>query len=333
MKNAEGEKIVTKEGSSKVWNYHPNLPLPNSPVFHFPPRLREVFKWFQRGWLSVSAITIWLALAVTIYNWFQPSLTEWSMQAIFEMLLRNLFLLITVAGGLHIWLWALQKQGEKLKFDSREMVCNNGTFTFRNQLLDNIFWSIAWGVPIWTFYEVLYFRAVDSGVSPTFQFSDNPIWFIIFFWVILLWKGFHFYWVHRFLHWRPYYRIAHAVHHRNLNTGPWSGLSMHPLEILPYFSGLLIHLIIPSNPVHFLFHVYTLALNPALSHSGFDALLVRDKRRLELGEFFHQLHHRYFECNYGTPEMPWDKWFSTFHDGTERDTHRTRERKRKMSGT
>ena len=105
---------------------------------------------------------------------------------------------------------------------------------------------------------------------------------------------------------------------------------MRPLETLPYLSSLLIHLVVPSNPVHLLFHTYALTLNPALAHSGFDALLVRDKRQLELGEFFHQLHHRYFECNYGTPEMPWDKWFATYHNGTEEDTRSTRERKKRM---
>jgi hypothetical protein len=236
MKNAEGDEVLVPEGQSKIWNYHPNLPVPNSPVFRFPPRVRFVLNWFRRGWLALSGATIWVALAFAVYTWFQPSLAEWSVQAVGFMLLRNLALILIVAGGLHLWLWAMRQQGDWLKFDSRDMMRDNGTFTFRNQVLDNMFWSIAWGVPIWTLYEVIYFRAVDTGLAQTFQFSDNPVWFILFFWVILLWKGFHFYWVHRFLHWPPYYRIAHAVHHRNLNTGPWSGLSMHPLETLPYFS-------------------------------------------------------------------------------------------------
>ena len=49
-----------------------------------------------------------------------------------------------------------------------------------------------------------------------------------------------------------------------------------------------------------------------------------------MGDFFHQLHHRYFECNYGTVEMPWDKWFGSFHDGSDQGTQETRERKKKM---
>ena len=57
--------------------------------------------------------------------------------------------------------------------------------------------------------------------------------------------------------------------------------------------------------------------NAVIAHSGFDGLVLNDKKRLSLGRFHHQLHHRHFECNYGNAEMPWDKWFKTFHDGSD----------------
>jgi len=59
------------------------------------------------------------------------------------------------------------------------------------------------------------------------------------------------------------------------------------------------------------------ALTAVTSHAGFDALLVKDKSTLALGNFHHQMHHRYFECNYGTLDIPWDKFFGSFHSGTE----------------
>ena len=49
-----------------------------------------------------------------------------------------------------------------------------------------------------------------------------------------------------------------------------------------------------------------------------------------IGGFFHQLHHRYYECNYGSPEFLLDKWFGTYNDGTEKMTMKIRERKRRM---
>ncbi len=72
------------------------------------------------------------------------------------------------------------------------------------------------------------------------------------------------------------------------------------------------------------------SLTAATSHTGYQAVLVRDKSYLALGTFHHQMHHRYFDCNYGKLEMPWDKWFGSFHDGTE-DSHETfKARKEKM---
>ena len=85
-----------------------------------------------------------------------------------------------------------------------------------------------------------------------------------------------------------------------------------------------------SSPVHLMFHGYMQSIHPIFSHSGFEKLYVADKERARMGDFFHQLHHRYFECNYGTVEMPWDRWFGSFHDGTEAATIETRARKKRM---
>jgi len=49
---------------------------------------------------------------------------------------------------------------------------------------------------------------------------------------------------------------------------------------------------------------------------------------MALGHFHHQLHHRYFECNYGTIELPCDVWFDSFHDGTQEATERMRQKQR-----
>ena len=58
MKNAEGEDILVPEGKSKIWNYHPNLPVPNSPIFRWRPRIGFVLNWFRRGWFALSGATI-----------------------------------------------------------------------------------------------------------------------------------------------------------------------------------------------------------------------------------------------------------------------------------
>ena len=126
------------------------------------------------------------------------------------------------------------------------------------------------------------------------------------------------------------YKRFHALHHRNVNIGPWSGLSMHPVEHLLYFSTVLIHCLVASHPVHLINHLIYQGPGAAMTHTGYEDLLVSDKRRLALGTFYHQLHHRFFECNYGNQEMPWDRWFGSFHDGTDERTREIRERKKRM---
>ncbi len=91
---------------------------------------------------------------------------------------------------------------------------------------------------------------------------------------------------------------------------------MHPIEHVMYLSFVFIHLIVATHPVHMFFLGHTKLLSAVTSHSGCEDVLVSGKRTIEFGEFFHQIHHRYFDCNYETLMMPWDRWLGSFHDGT-----------------
>lgn len=203
-------------------------------------------------------------------------------------------------------------------------------FSFNNQVLDNIFWSIASGVTVWTLYEVLYFWGVANNVIPTLGFTSNPIAFVGWLLILPIFNSAHFYLIHRLLHWPPLFKRVHLLHHKNIHIGPWSGMSMHPVEHIIYISSVLIHFIIASHPVIVLLHLYMRCMAPAFSHSGFEKLLIKDKTVTEAADFHHQLHHKYFECNYGTVEMPWDRWFGSVHDGSTEATHAVKERRRKM---
>jgi lathosterol oxidase len=315
------------------WNYRPDHPVVLNPLFQWPPKPIAVLKWYSAYWFVASTTTFTIVLATVIYFVLLPPLS--AMQSLgWEWMLRvwlaNLVPHALTAGTLHMWLYHWRAQDKRFKYDARDQARNNGTFTFRNQILDNMFWTLASGVTLWSIAQIGVFWAMANGWAPAFLFPDNPVWFVLMFPFLVVWSSFHFYWVHRLLHWPPLYKLAHALHHRNVNVGPWSGISMHPIEHLLFYTNFLIHLIVPTHPVHLLFHGYMQSIHPVFSHSGFDQLYVADKSRAKIGDFFHQLHHRYFECNYGTVEMPWDKWFGSFHDGSEAATTETRARKKQM---
>lgn len=318
---------------SKEWNYRPDLPLTNPSIFQWPPRPGFLLNWFYRNWLMLSERVLMVLAAVALWMFAYPSLDSartFAVGWIAQVWLINIMLMILVAGGLHWYFYMRRGQGKKLKFDHREPAKNNRLWNFSNQVHDNMFWSLTSGVGQLTAFQVVTMWLMANGYIPTITIAENPIWFVLGLILLPIWSAFHFYWIHRLLHVPFLYQRVHSLHHRNVNIGPWSGVSMHPVEHLLYMSTLMIHWIIPSHPIHLYFHVIYQGPGAAMTHTGYEDLLIKDKRSLALGTFYHQLHHRYYECNYGNQEMPWDRWFGTFHDGTEEGTQATRQRRRDM---
>ncbi len=322
------------EAMSREWHWHPELPVGFAPYWHWPPRPVVLLKWLWQNYLQVSDRSLFLIFAFVVGYWLQPVSGEQAVLApgwMSLVVLRNLLALGVVAGGLHLWFYGFDGQGKLLKFDPRPMgKRKNALYKFGYQTWDNIFYSLVSCVPIFSAYEILCRWLFASEAIGTVGFADHPVWFVLLFPILAIGQSFHFYVIHIVLHHPKIYKHVHSVHHRNVNTGPWSGTSMHPVEHLLYFSAMLVFLVLPSHPVHMLFLGYWLMLGAASSHSGYEAIWAGDKQRLLLGAFFHQLHHRYYECNYGNGEMPWDKWFGTYHDGSEAATVETRARKRRM---
>ena len=329
-----GSESAAVGDMERQWRYRPQTPIQVSPFFSWPPEPMRMARWTADRWFTLAENSILIGLATVCWFFLQPPLEETKTLAvgwIAEMYLRNLVLMIVVAGGLHLYFHRYKRQGDRLKYDARDLTAKSRVFTFESQVLDNMFWTLASGVTFWTAYEALMLWAMANGFAPMLTWEDGPVLFVALIFLTPIWISFHFYWVHRWLHWPPLYRLAHALHHRNTNVGPWSGLSMHPIEHLLFFSSVLVHWIVAAHPIHILFHMQHQALTAATSHTGFEGLLVKDKNQLALGTFHHQMHHRFFECNYGNLEMPWDKWFGSFHDGTDRSHERMKERRRRLA--
>jgi len=321
------------EPMSKEWQYHPELPLHNPSIFRWPPDPRFIVKWFLENWLMLSERMMMTLFALGLWFFAYPSLEEtqsFAFSWVFQIWVINLLMTIVIAGGLHWYFYILKGQGKQLKFDHRDQAKNNRLWNFSNQVHDNMFWTLTSGIGQLTFFQAIIMWMMANGYAPTITFSENPVWFVLALMLLPIWSAFHFYWVHRLLHVPFLYKHVHSLHHRNINIGPWAGNSMHPVEHLIYFSSLLIHCVVPTHPVHLFFHVVYQGPGAAMTHTGYEELLIKDKKRLALGTFYHQLHHRYYECNYGNQEMPWDRWFGTFHDGSSEGTQETKARRQAM---
>jgi len=76
------------------------------------------------------------------------------------------------------------------------------------------------------------------------------------------------------------------------------------IEHLYYYSCVGPSLVFKMSPFHTMWHLIHLLISPAASHSGWENCMQADQ--------FHYLHHRKFECNYGTAGEPLDRWFGTY---------------------
>ena len=284
------------------------------PLYAWPPRPLAALRWLGTSFLfPMGAVYIGLAAITWIY--LTPSLesmAEFEPGWMFLIWLRNAALLTLFAGGLHWWLYIRKAQDLTYRFEPRWLATNNPKFLWRNQTRDNMFWSLVSGCTVWSLFEALTMWAYANEMIPRVEWSEAPVYLAVMVVVSFFWGTFHFYVVHRWLHWRPLYRLAHELHHRNVDVGPWSGIAMHPVEHVIYFSGFFIWWIIPVDPVIVILTAFFYGLSPALSHSGFDKLILSDRIHMTLGLYFHQLHHRYFEVNSGQLLTPVEKLFGTW---------------------
>lgn len=289
------------------------------PFFDFPLKFKKMLKslfsfpGFFMPWFAIYMIVIGIS-----YAFFTP---EFSRMSTFEMgwmseiLLRNAVIVTFWNSAFHLWLYKYKMQGRKAKYNGKWMSTNNPIFLFKDQVYDNVFWSYV-GVLFWSAYECGLWWAYSNNLLPYISFETNPVWFIVAMMLVPFWRNFHFYWVHRLIHWKPLYDTVHYLHHKNVNVGPWSGMAMHPVEHLLYFSCMLIHLVVPSHPLHMMFNGFQTGLGPAVSHTGFDEIVFGDDTALENDRYMHYLHHRYHNVNFGEYGVPLDKWFGSFHDGS-----------------
>ena len=296
-------------------------------VFVWPAMPLAVLKWIPEylwPWNIVYAV-----IGILFWTYLSPSLEttktlSWGWVAF--IFLRNVTLVALFFGAYHLRLYIRKAQGINFKFNAKWPDRNNPSFLFGNQNLENLFWTFGSGLPVWTAYEAVTLWLFANGYISMITWQSNPVWFVVLMLLIPVYREVHFYCVHRMSHWPPLYRRVHKLHHNNINPAPFSGLSMHPVEHLFYFSAVILHWIVPSHPIHALFNLVHLGLAPAGGHTGYERIVVGEDKSFDSHCYAHYLHHRYFECNYADGSVPLDRWFGSFHDGSEEAQERMNKR-------
>ncbi|MGB1504735.1 MAG: sterol desaturase family protein [Acidimicrobiales bacterium] len=307
-------------------------PVAYAPVFVWPPRPRALLRWLPHFVFPTNAIVF--VIAVALWTWATPAtetMTTLEPGWVGFLLVRNLVVVAAVYGATHWWVALRRSQGEQYKFNPSWPRPRAGNRTFGNQTRENVFWTLASAVPIGTAWEATTLWLFSSGRIGWLDWAAHPVWFVALFPATVLLRELHFYAVHRLIHVRALYRRVHSLHHRNTNPGPWSGMSMHPLEHIVYFSSIALHWVVLSHPVHAVFNMVHLNLAPIPGHVGFEYVEL-GRYRYPTNGHAHYLHHSLFEVNYADGVFPLDRWFGSFHDGSPDSDARLAARRRSRTG-
>ncbi|MEM7563726.1 MAG: sterol desaturase family protein [Pseudomonadota bacterium] len=318
-------------------DYQPGSTVEPPVIYAWPPKPLAAMRY-----MLVDMMFPWnylyIGLALICWAYFTPSLsstTHFEFGWIAELWVRNAAVLTLVAGGLHWWLYQRKSQQQELKFHRRWLDTDNDKFLWRNQVYDNVFWSCVSGVTIATAYEAMTYWLYANGYVVAPDFAGHPVYLIISIYGVFFLGTAHFYCIHRLSHWPPLYRVSHELHHRNVNTGPWTGISMHPIEHLLYFNAIALTWIFPVHPFVVVLITLWFIAGPAPSHCGFDFIRIRNFR-FSTGDWFHQLHHQYFDLNYGNTLSPLDCLFGSWHNGSKDSLmvqkHRAKTRRKSKAG-
>lgn len=308
-------------------NWVPDRRCDFGPLCSWPTRPLAIAKWFVTGYV-ISWQLVYFGVAAAVWFLTTPpveTLREIRPGWIALVLLRNLAIVVAWYGLWHLRLYVRRAQDTRTKYNAK-FPGDSRRFTFGNQTKDNVLWSLASGVPIVTAFEVVGLWLFASGRIPWLRWAEHPVWIVVIMLLVPIWRELHFYAIHRLIHVPALYKPIHSLHHRNVNPGPWSGLSMHPLEHVGYFSAMAIHWIVPSHPLHMLFNQFHLLMAPVPGHAGFERVELGDAS-LDTHGYAHYLHHKYFEVNYSDGAVPLDRWFGSFHDGSPEATERMRTRR------
>eukprot|EP01084_Bolivina_argentea_P128686 227419_1 len=241
--------------------------------------------------------------------------TNWGLFTyITTVIVRDLLTVLIFFGGFHYLLYENPIYVHKMR-------CNkfNKMYPDQAQWSKDRFWTLI-GCVVTSFYEIILYLYFKDWLYNSFW--KYPLYSMFWLWFIGSIRAIHFYFSHRMIHpWKRkifgfdigvwLYQNIHKFHHQSVNIGPWSGLSMHPMEHILYFSSIPIPIIfgVQQHFVHILCHKFSSLLVPIISHDGYDDP--------GAGSLFHYLHHVRFECNYGTTHwlFNFDKVFGTYNNG------------------
>lgn len=169
------------------------------------------------------------------------------------------------------------------------------------------------------FFIIFWFFYLFQKWIIWFDFSFN-FWLIPYTLILILFHDVYFYFVHKLLHTKYFYKNFHLDHHRSVYPTLWSAYNFHPVEAILYVFVALPIFFINLNFFALLFTIFINDFLVLLWHSGYE-LFEKKPRNWFFKYFiivsFHDSHHTRNKWNLWLYFSWWDKLFKTYDEEWE----------------
>ncbi len=183
----------------------------------------------------------------------------------------------------------------------------------------DIRWSLS-SVFVFSILTLTGILCIDNGLTRVYLNVNDFGWPYLAgsVMIYILIHDTYFYWFHRLLHLRPFFRAIHRTHHLSVTPSPFASLSFHPAEAIIQFGiNLLMIFLIPLHPIAIGVFVFCNILLNTAGHLGYEIIPGRmNAHRLfkyGLTVTHHDMHHTHPHCNFALCFTFWDRLMNTLH--------------------
>lgn len=252
---------------------------------------------------------------------------EWS--KIIQIVLENARNYSVIAGIAFLLFYVIFKKKIAFKKIQRK-------FPLNKDYQREVFFSIL-SIMIFTLPPVIIL--LNDKIRPlTYYYSDinehSKLYFYFAFVLMIFIHDAYFYWTHRLMHQKNLFKIFHLIHHKSTNPTPLAAYAFHPLEAIVN-AGIFILLlfIMPLHDYHLIVFFISSLIYNVYGHLGFE-LYPKGFSKNWFGKWIntsvnHNMHHQYFNGNYGLYFTLWDRIMGTLRP--EYDEHFEEVKQRNIS--
>jgi len=186
----------------------------------------------------------------------------------------------------------------------------------------------------------LFILHVPAIAETTLFYTDIKqygwLYFFVAFPLLFVIHDTYFYWMHRLIHHKKFFKLVHLVHHQSTNPSPWAAYAFHPLEAIAEAGIFVVFLYtMPVHSLHLLIFFFLMILYNVYGHLGYE-VYPKNFNRHWLGRWIntsvsHNQHHQYFKGNYGLYFTFWDRIMGTLREDYDQQFDTISERKNDKS--